>query len=300
MSSWLFAWLAILGISLGSMASVMLHTLTGGRWGEVVRGPLLAATRLLPFLALLGLPLLFGSRDLYPLAESGWFGKEFFAARSFAYLGIWAALAFFHRPASKPFAAAGLIVYLFTMSLASTDWIVSLVPEWYSSGFGLVVISGQMTGAMAFAVAAAGLREQDGSEPTRQHYHDLGNLLLAFVMLWAYVAYTQFLIIWAADLPRELSWYLPRLHTGWVVVGALLVVIFFVAPFAILLSRNAKRSPRILGSIAAGLAVAYLVDVYWLIAPSIRPERFVMTWSDAIAIPGMAVMWVVCRRRADA
>ena len=164
MSSYLFAWLLFLGLALGGMANLMLHNLTGGAWGGAVRPAFIACARLVPLAALLGLPVLIGMRELYPIAEGGWFGAAFFVARSVAYLLVWSALGFFVRT-SAALSAVGLIVYAFTMSLAATDWIASLVPQWYSTGFGLVVAIGQMLAAMALAVAYAGLRWNSGTEP---------------------------------------------------------------------------------------------------------------------------------------
>src|SRR5207244_10415072 len=236
-SSYLFAWLLFLGLALGGMANLMLHNLTGGAWGGAVRPAFIACARLVPLAALLGLPVLIGMRELYPIADGGWFGAPCFAARSVAYLLVWSALGFFVRT-SAALSAVGLIVYAFTMSLAATDWIASLVPQWYSTGFGLVVAIGQMLGAMALAVANIGLR---APAPERQVFHDLGNLLLMYVMTWAYLAFMQFLIVWAGNLPREIAWYVPRLQTGWVALGVILAVFHFFAPLAILLFLRAKR-----------------------------------------------------------
>ncbi len=289
MSSYLFAWLLFLGLALGGMANLMLHNLTGGRWGLAVRPAFLAMTRLVPLAALLLAPVLFGMRSLYPIADSGWFTPGFFVARSVAYVVIWTVLALLvARIPSQGFSGAGLIVYAFTMSLAAVDWIGSLVPEWYSTGFGLVVGVGQMLGAMALAIAYIGLRSPPGE---REVFHDLGNLLLMYVLTWAYLAFVQFLIVWVGNLPREISWYVPRLQTGWFAIGVLLVVFHFFAPLAILLSRTAKRAPFFLGSLAAGLLVMHAIDVYWLVAPSVRRDGFHVAWLDPVAFAALALLW---------
>jgi len=211
MSSYLFAWLLFLGLALGGMANLMLHNLTGGTWGLAVRPAFVAMARLVPLAALLSLPVLFGMHALYPIGENGWFAPAFFVMRALVYVALWSALSLLViRIPSQGLSAAGLIVYTFTMSLAAVDWIGSLVPQWYSTGFGLVVGVGQMLGAMALAVAYLGLR----AGAPREIFVDLGNLLLMYVLTWAYLAFMQFLIVWVANLPREISWYVPRLQTG--------------------------------------------------------------------------------------
>jgi hypothetical protein len=295
-SSYLFAWLLFLGLALGGMANLMLHNLTGGNWGVAVRPTFIAAARLVPLAALLGIPVLIGMRHLYPIAEGGWFSAPFFVVRSVLYLVVWSAFGLFLRR-SIAGSAIGLIVYVFSMSLAATDWIASLVPQWYSTGFGLVVAIGQMLGAMALAVAHVGLRRSSGSVP---EFNDLGNLLLMYVMTWAYLAFMQFLIIWVGNLPREIAWYVPRLQTGWVALGVILVVFHFFAPLAILLFRSAKRSALFLGSLAAALLAVHVIDVYWLVAPSVRPLGFHVSVLDVLALAAAAVLWWFTWRPARA
>jgi hypothetical protein len=295
-SSYLFAWLLFLGLALGGMANLMLHNLSGGAWGSAVRPTFVAAARLVPLAALLGIPVLVAMRQLYPIGESVWFSAPFFAARSIAYLALWSAFGLWLR-SSVAWSAIGLIVYVFTMSLAATDWIAALVPQWYSTGFGLVVAIGQMLGAMALAVAHARLRAE---RTDRQVFLDLGNLLLMYVMTWAYLAFMQFLIVWVGNLPREIAWYLPRLQTGWVALGVILVVFHFFAPLAILLFRSAKRSPLLLGSLAAALLAVHVIDVYWLVAPSVRPLGFHIAVADILALLAAAALWRFAWRPARA
>jgi hypothetical protein len=312
LASYLTAWLFALGLSLGALANLMLHVLTGGRWGVPLYPALIAAVRLLPLLALLAIPLLVGADALYPWAsdapgtlpagKSWWLNRNFFIARWIAYLLIWNVLgAVWLRAwrAGKPAAsataisAAGLIVYGFTMSLAAVDWIASLVPQWKSSGFGLLVITGQMLAAMAFGIAVAVRQDDAGSgDMARQNGLDLGNLLLMYVMTWAYLAFTQFLIIWAENLPHEISWYVPRLQTGWRWLGVFLVVFHFFVPLLILLSRHAKRSPQLLGRLAVAVLVAHLVDVVWLVLPSLRPGGLNLSWTDLAGLVGVGGVWL--------
>ena len=298
MSSYLFAWLLFLGLALGGMANLMLHNLTGGRWGVPVRPAFAAMTRLVPLAALLVIPMLFGMKKLYPIDQSAWFDADFFIARTVFYLVLWSLLSLLVlRRSSQGVSAAGLIVYAFTMSLAAVDWIGSLVSQWYSTGFGLVVGVGQMLGAMALAIAYVGL-SNPGTEPER--FHDLGNLLLMYVLTWAYLAFMQFLIVWVGNLPREIAWYVPRLQTGWVALAVILVVFHFFAPLAILLSRAAKRSPLVLGGLAAAVLVVHAIDVYWLVAPSVRPAGFHIALLDPVALVVLAVIWRFAWRPAHA
>lgn len=290
--SYLFAWLFALGLSLGALANLMVHALTGGRWGEALRPALVAATRMLPLVALLYIPLLFGHRLLYPSS-----GEWFFVVRTVAYLAGWNLLAAFWLRAQQHGGAAGvsaggLVLYAFTISIAAFDWIVALEPAWYSSGFGLVVGVGQMLAGAAFGVAAAFfLKSGPQGEAARACFHDLGNLLLMYVLTWAYLAFTQFLIIWAENLPREISWYVPRLQTSWFWLGAALVAFHFFVPLAILLSRAAKRSPRFLAVLAGGLVIAHLADVFWLVLPGFRRDGFSLAWTDLAALAGIGALW---------
>ena len=324
LQSYLFAWLFLLAISLGALANLMVHSLTGGRWGEPVRPAWIAATRLLPLVALLFLPILLGMRRLYPWVEEpgAYLNVPFFAARSVAYLAIWVVLgAAFLRadratvdPANggnagaQRIAAAGLIAYALTVSLAAVDWIASLTPHWYSSAFGLVIGTGQMLAGAAFGVAAAAgsfgalarVPRPAGDEPTRLRFHDLGNLLLMYVLTWAYLAYTQFLVIWSENLPHEIHWYVPRVQTGWAALGIFLVAFHFFLPLLILLSRTAKRSPALLGTIAMGLLLAHLADAFWLVVPTFRSDGFAISWTDLLALALLGVAWGWAWRRAYA
>jgi hypothetical protein len=297
-SSYLFAWLLFLGLALGGMANLMLHNLTGGNWGLPVRPAFLACNRLVPLAAVLGIPVIVAMRTLYPITDFGWFQPGWFVARSVAYLAIWIALSLVTaRSVSQGSSAIGLIVYAFTVSLAATDWIASLVPQWYSTAFGLVVGVGQMLGAMALAVAYAGFR-MPHVPPER--FIDLGNLLLMYVLTWAYLAFMQFLIVWVGNLPREISWYVPRLQTGWFAIGVLIVVFHFFAPLLILLFRSAKRSALFLGYFAAALLVVHAIDVYWLVAPSVRPGGFSIAWLDPLALVVLGALWWFTWRPARA
>lgn len=277
LQAWLVAWLFVLGISLGAMANLMVLALTSRTWAAPAVPAWIAAARALPWIALGFIPVALGHALVYPWADrpTAWLNAPAFVARSIAYLVAWIVvsggfLRAFERGRGGGWAAFGLIVYGVTISLAAFDWIASLMPGWASSGFGLVVATGQMLAAAAYAVTRSGYAIPVPADATvRRGFHDLGNLLLMYVLTWAYLAYTQFLVIWSENLPREISWYVPRLQPGWSAVALAIVVLHFALPFAILLSRRAKRAPRFLAAVAALLLAANLLQTAWLVVPSI-------------------------------
>lgn len=314
LAAYLAAWWFCNGLVMGGLANVWVHNLTGGRWGEAIRAPVLDLSRGMWPLSVLFLPLLFGMNDLYPWAaqsasgaqrwtgelalnsahfKSAWLTPWFFALRSICYLSIWTLLAHLsRRPAllrSARFSAGALIIYGVTVSLAAVDWIMSLMPLWYSSVFGLLAGTGQMLSGMAFAVVlvARNARQDQQDRQGRQVqpivFRDLGNLLLMYVMTWAYLAFTQFLIIWAENLPHEIVWYIARMHGGWLIVAWLLAVFHFFVPLLILLFRNAKEAPFKLGLLAAGLLVFHLLDVWWMILPSLTVHWAQWLWTVPVA-----------------
>jgi hypothetical protein len=213
-----------------------------------------------------------------PEFKRAWLAPAFFAVRSVVYLAIWLVLERMTRnpryARSRPFSAAALLVYWTTASLAAIDWLMSLMPLWYSTAFPPLVVTGQMLAGFAAGALAAALQ----AKATKSVFRDFGNLLLVYVLSWAYLAFTQYLIIWAENLPHEISWYVARLHTDWYWVGWLLVTCHFFLPLLILLSRDAKEAPLTLAALAAGLLLLHLVDVWWLVVPSVRPHAANVLW----------------------
>jgi hypothetical protein len=331
----LYVWWFLLGIPLGSMVMLMTHNMTGGAWGEAIRPTLDAAARLLPLSLILVVPLLFGLHDLYawsrpdvlasdPLlrAKAWYLSVDYFVLRNAVYFLAWLVLAhllrkwaFARAPQAtlaqaqrlRAISAIGMLVYALTMTLAAVDWIMSLMPHWYSTTFGFLTGIGQATAAFSFAIvctasrvgarAAGGIGPAsdpaaDCTDDVRDRFQDLGNLLLMFVMTWAYLAFTQYLIIWAEDLPNEIAWYLPRVNTSWHDVALFLVAFHFALPLLVLLSRRAKRAPRALGALAALLLFAHLVDTYWLVVPAFRLDGIAVAWSDVPAIAALGGIWL--------
>jgi hypothetical protein len=302
--SYLAAYVFFLGPALGSVALLMVHRLAGnGEWGRELRVPLLAASRVLPLLALLLLPILFGATSLYPwmqavvpgdphIAQQRWYlNTPFFVLRAVLCFAVWLWLAHGlrrrlrdpRREATLPrFASLGLIVYLLAASVAAVDWIMSLVPAWHSSIFGLIVATGQLLAAAALAVWC----RTDGRLPATRR-GDLGSVLLVLVLAWSYLAFMDYLTVWVADLPGETVWYLPRLHTSWYWLGVWLVVFHLLLPFAVLLSRRGKQHRRWLRGVAGLLLLAQATYALWLVVPSLRPHGLAVTWSDALAWLGI-------------
>ncbi len=311
LGAYLAAWWFCLGIALGGMANVWVHNLTGGAWGEPLREPLLALGSVLPLFAILLVPPFLDLSALFPWARDAvdwsgefsrpafkrwWLAQPFFVVRSVLYLAIWIALGrLAQRPAlqrSPGYAAAALIVYGLTVSLAAYDWIMSLVPEWYSTTFGLLIATGQMLAGLAFAIV---LHAFSDNPPARSMFRDWGNLLLMYVLSWAYLAFTQYLIIWAENLPHEIAWYLPRLESGWWWVGWLLILGHFFLPLLILLFRNAKEAPRLIGSLAVGLLAMHAVEVWWLVMPSLQRPGVHALWLAPLLMIAVSAFAIACR-----
>lgn len=327
---YLFAYVFFTGLSLGCLAVVMLHHLTGGAWGIPIRRILESGTRTLPLMAILFLPIALGMKHLYSWsrpeevakdallqAKEAYLNVPFFLARAAFYFAVWIAIAYFvnrwsleQDRAGSPaltrrlqlLSAGGLVAYGLTMTFASIDWVMSLEPHWFSTMYGVLYIAGQALNALAFVTAALVLMsgEKPFSDFVRPaHYHDLGKLLLAFVMFWSYVSFAQYLIIWAGNLPEEIPWYLRRLHGGWGWLGAALVVLHFALPFLLLLPAGANRNSRILATVAGLVVLMRFVDVYWLVRPvftqisaSATSARFEVHWLDLAAAVGIGGVWL--------
>ena len=306
--SYLYAYVFWTGLALGCFGLLMLQHLVGGAWGAVIQRPLEAGARLLPLMALLFLPLLLGMRTLYEWLDPAWreahAGLTFklwylsfggFVVRTVIYFVIWIALVFVlnrwsaeQDRAAEPagsgrvlgrtmqlFSGPGLVLYVVTVSLAAVDWVMSLTPDWYSTIFGLLFVVGQVLGTLAAMVALlsllAGRRPMSGVLSTG-HFHDLGNLMLAFVMLWAYVHFSQFLIIWSGNLAEETPYYYARTKTGWKYVALVLVIFHWLLPFVLLLWRRTKRSIGGLAVLAVWVLFMRLVDLMWVIGPSFAKQ----------------------------
>ncbi len=325
--SWLIGFLFCLGLSLGSLALLMLQHLSGGHWGLAGRRVFEAASRNIPFVALLFIPLLFGLPRLYTWAQPEavradevlqhkalYLNVPFFLGRAVLYFAIWTLCSWLlnswsaaqdrgevavHPSDTRRFrtvSAPGLLVYCITITFASIDWVMSLDPHWYSTIFGLIFVAAQ--GLTAFSLVIIVLSLLSDVEPLASyvrpglHFLDLGKLLLAFVMLWAYFSFSQFLIIWSGNLPEEIPFFASRLRGGWQYVSLVILFGHFALPFALLLSRDLKRRPRLLAQVAIGILVMRVLDLIWIVEPMFPHRRFPIHWMD-VALPlGLTGLWL--------
>jgi hypothetical protein len=326
--SYLVAYNFWVSIPLGCLVILMVQHLTGGAWGLVLRRVLESGSATLLPLAVLFVPLVvglfLGPDSLYLWARPDqvagdeelrhkalYLNPGFFVARAVGYFVIWFVLAYFlngwsaeqDREASpglprrfRLLSGPGLVLYGLTITFASVDWVMSLEPHWYSTIYPVLFAVGQLLTGFAFAVAVLVLLAQRpplSEVVTRAHLRDLGSLLLAFVMFWAYMAFSQYLLIWAGNLPEEIPYYLRRTRAGWEWVALGLILLHFALPFLLLVSRDVKGNPRALAAVAVGLLVMRFVDIFWWIEPAYPHEGQYFYWLlDVAAAAGLGGVWV--------
>lgn len=301
---WLAAWWTCAGAVLGSQANLWLHDLTGGAWARPLRPIWQGVTAGMPVLLALMLPVVGAAWLFYPWSQGDWtahaeqsafktywLSPAFVTSRLIIYAALWQALALLSlRRHSKGASAASLLLYGVTATLAGIDLIQSLLPQWYSSGFGLIVLAMQMKLGFAIAVVLA-CRSRDFSPGLGR---DWGNLLLMYVLMWAYVAFVQFLIIWAENLPAEIAWYVPRLQTNWIWLGVALVILGFFLPLLLLLFRSVKQDARRLRLLALLLCALGWLESIWITLPSVSGLSWHVLWMSPLAMACMAtLLWGV-------
>jgi hypothetical protein len=308
LASYLFAYVVIVTIAVGALLQVMIADVTGARWFDGLRPTGMRIARTLPLLAVLALPILLGAHALYPWADvatlapearsivarkAAWLNVPFFIARGIGYVVVWTIVeelvrrqgAADARP-RRSVSAWGLVVVGLTFTFACFDWVMSLEPAWYSTIYGVYLFAGGILAALAlialldYSPRAGRRRVADGEHQIAS----LGKLILTFAMFWAYIAFSQYLIVWIGDLPSEVGWYVSRTHTGWVVLAIVGGVGQFVVPFLALLGFEAKRRPRVLWIVGTCILVAHVVDVFWLVMPSVFPSGFHIGWTDVAAV----------------
>jgi hypothetical protein len=195
----------------------------------------------------------------------------------------------------KIFSGPAMVIFIVTVTLAAVDWMMSLEPEWYSTIYGMLTIIGAVLTTLAFAIIGVrflGDRKPFSEILTTRHIHHLGNLLMAFTILWAYMAFSQFLIIWSGNLPEDNMWYLKRLGTGWTLIAVVLLVGHFFVPFVLLLSRRRKRLIRNLSYVAIGILAMRFVDIFWLIVPAFSGNQIRFHWLDVVAPLAIGGIWM--------
>jgi hypothetical protein len=327
--AYLLGFMAWLGVALGSMAILMIRHLTGGGWGVVIRRILGAAMRTVPLLAALFIPMIVAvlQHRLYIWAQplenitdkhlrehleditKTYLTTNGFILRAVFYFAIWNLLSFLlshwskqtdragardNTDRFKTVSGPGLILYGFTISFAAIDWVMSLDPSWVSTIFGLVVLIGQVLSAMCFAVVVERIlfNYKPMSEMLKPDFvHDHGKWMITFIMVWAYFNYSQWLIIWAGNLPAEITYYLRRLNGGWGYIGLFIVIFHFAVPFAILLSRPFKRNIRKLVWLATWLLLMRYLDLFWIIEPNFS-KTLTVTLADVVVPVAIGGFWL--------
>jgi hypothetical protein len=320
--SYLFAYLYWIGMGLGSMGILLLHHTVGGKWGMVIRRMCEAASRTLPYMALLLIPILLSIPTLYPWArpeavhdaniqaKAAYLNVPFFLVRVPIYFLIWTFYAWRLSKWSaeqdqtgdvsligkmRAVSAPGLVVFTFITTFAFIDWVMSLEPNWFSTIYGVMFLVGQVLESFAFVIALVIVLSRQSplkEYVTAQHLHDLGNMMFAFMVLWAYLSFSQFLIIWAGNLPEETPWYLRRLRGGWGWVALTLVVFHFATPFVLLLMRKTKRHADRLIKVCLLMIVIRIVDVYWVVEPAFYQQQLRIHWLDFVTPFAVGGLWL--------
>jgi hypothetical protein len=323
--SYLYSFVFWMGISVGCLAWLMVQYLSGGAWGVMVRRVCESAAKVIPLWLLLFIPLIFGIPSLYHTSwanpdlvahnpilkhKSLFLNTNFWIARAYVYLGGWTLLSFLlnrwsdredreggvkPRQTMAAISAPGLIFTAFAVTFMATDWIMSVNAEWYSTMFGLLFIAGQALSSISFIVCVMVMLfnyRPMSQYLTKRHMHDLGKLMLATTMLFAYFSFSQFLITWAGNLPEEIPWYKHRLEGGWEVLGLFLVIGHFALPFTLLLSQDLKKNFKAIRAVAILIIVMRLIGVYWETVPEFFPGSFHISWIDFTAPIGLGGIFI--------
>ena len=313
------------GMGMGCLALLMIHMVAGGAWGTMIRRPLEAGTRTIPVMWLCFLPLLILAPKLYTwadpahandkivLAKHLYLNLKFLWIRWLIYGAVWMGLSYILNKWSleedrtkswkvssnmEKISGPGIVAYFFTITFAAVDFLMSLDVTWASTIYGFLVAVGQGLSAISLVVAVLVLLSKYAPMDhavTSKHLHDLGKLMLAMVMLWAYLSFSQYLIIYSANLPQEITWYVRRLNGGWQWVGLFLLLFHFALPFALLLSQTLKKNPTTISSIAIFIICIRIVDVFWLVEPNfqdVNSPAFTVSWLDFVAPIGFGGLWL--------
>jgi hypothetical protein len=312
--AYLVAYTFWMGVIMGAMALLMVQHLSGGVWGIILRRPFEAAVRTLPIMTVLFIPIVFGMHSIYEWslpeaandpaiqAKALYLNPTSFIVRQVIYFAIWNVMGFLltkwsaeHDRTGDPglldklskLSGAGLLIYGLTMTFAAVDWTMSVNPHWFSTIWGMLYVGGQGLSAFAFGICVLVMLAQTAPLNrvlTNHHFHDLGKLLFAFLMLWAYLSFSQFLIIWSANLPEEIPHYLNRWENTWKFLSIFIVVGHFMVPYALLLSRDIKRNYGRLRIIATWLLFARLAEYFWHVAPELHKDGMTVSLLD-VALP---------------
>ncbi|HID38061.1 MAG TPA: hypothetical protein EYP36_00905 [Calditrichaeota bacterium] len=330
-ASYLVAYLFWVSITLGALFFVMLFHLTGTAWGIVLRRIIEAVMMTIPLMAIMFIPIILGMHDLYhwshadavaadPILQkkAGYLNVTFFVIRSAVYFGLWyliarklykTSLAMDENPSVeqvkklRKISAPGMIVFALTISFAAFDWLMSLDPHWYSTIFGLYYFSGALLGALGiFLLIALHLRAKGilVEEIKVDHYHDLAKFLFGFTIFWGYMAFSQYLLIWYANIPEETIFYHERWVGTWKILALTQVFGNFLIPFVGLLTRNMKRNLPYLKKMTIWILLMHWFDLYWVAMPNFHHHGIALSWMDLTLFVGMGglFMWFVWRTLA--
>jgi hypothetical protein len=323
LQAYLIAYIFWVAIAIGSLALLMVQHLSGGAWGLFARRVLEASTRTIPVLAVLFLPIAMNVPVLYPWARPGalndhviadkalYLNVTFFYIRAVLYFVIWGGLAFFLNRWSKEqdgeptrlpgpkdsrmrvLSGPGIVLYMLTLTFMSTDWILSLDPHFSSTIFGILILGGQGLSTMAFVslvLASLSMAAPVSRIAKPDLFHDLGKLMLAFVMLWGYFSISQLIIVYQGNLPEEIPYYVTRFSWPWLPLAVAVLIGHFVLPFSLLLSRGFKRRGKTLARIAMFVLAMRVVDIVWMIGPmfgALSPMTLMMDFAAVLAMGGI-------------
>ncbi|HEY1603111.1 MAG TPA: hypothetical protein VGG64_26140 [Pirellulales bacterium] len=321
--AYLTAYLFWLNISLGLTGLLMLLHVTGGAWGTTIRGVLEAGVRTLPLVGVLFVPIAFGLPSLYSwarpelvahsdmlAAKQLYLNPDFFCGRAIVYFLAWILVGWLLNRWSRAqqqtpseritrrlqrLSAVGLLVFGLTITFAAIDWGMSLEPDWYSTIYGLLFISSEFVTGMAFAILISAWLARMASLSdviTSDRLQDLASLLLSFLIIWAYMSFSQLIVIYAGDLPEEISWYRRRISGGWQWIAIAQGVFDFAVPFLALLFRDVKRNPRPLAYVAVTVFGMQLLNDVWLVEPAFGPVRGIDLGLVAAAVVGLGGVWM--------
>jgi hypothetical protein len=316
-NAYLFAWLFWVGVSLGCMGLTMMHQLTGGDWGTLMRPITSSAARMLPLMFFLFFPLLLGLHDLFPWARPGevahdpillhehkYLNPGFFTIRFVIYFAIWITMAWpvTAWPAGaaarlRAISAPGLVLYVLLMTLAGVDWTMSRQPHWASTVFGFITVVSQTLTALCFAIIVVWIRAsrpQVAALARPSVFNDLGNLMLTLVILWAYMNFSQYLITWTGNEQQDVGWYVQRTYGGWRAIAGIIIFIHFLVPLLLLMFRDIKRNINRLGTLALAMLALRILDLYWNVGPLRQADlhsEFSISPLDILAWIGIGGIW---------
>jgi hypothetical protein len=323
--SWMVGFLYPFALGIGGLAALMLQYMTGGAWGMVARRQFEAASRTIWFVAVLFIPIWFGmtqghlyqwshsdilAHDSVLREKSGYMNATWWTIRAILVFAIF----FFWQWKLNSLSAQeekngdlnvsrklmgwssiGTVIYALALTCAGTDWIMSMDPKWFSTIFGLILLGGQGLAIFSFVILVTTFLM--GEEPmksivTKRHLHDLGKFLFMFTLFWTYVSFSQLVIIWAGNLPEEITWYVNRMDGTWIVIGGVLLFMQWMLPFLLLLSQEVKRNIKKIRRMAIYLLVLRFADVVWLVEPNYHPKHLYISWSDVTAVIGLTGIWL--------